>query len=232
MSPRRAAVLRDGDGAQTLREHLVATVARLLAERGSAGLTVRDIAREAKVADGVLYNHFEDKEELLALGLQAHVDRVMQESLSGLPRRAGEGTVQDNLREYVSRGLGMLTRILPAFAGLLSQPKVLVSFHTLGGPRHPALPRVLAEYLRAEQALGRIAPGVDPDAAATMIIGACHDLVLPHLISPEPPAELPIPPGFADSLIRTLWHGVNPSRGGAVLAPDPTESPAGNPSAV
>src|SRR6185312_10916582 len=100
MSPRRAAVLRDGEGDRTLRDHLIATVARLLTERGSAGLTVRDIAREAQVADGVLYNHFADKEELIALGLGVYLHRVMGETMAALPQRAGEGTVPDNLRAY------------------------------------------------------------------------------------------------------------------------------------
>ncbi len=54
-------MLRDGDG-QNLREYLIATAARLIGQRGSAGLAVREIAREAQVADGVLYNYFEDKE--------------------------------------------------------------------------------------------------------------------------------------------------------------------------
>ncbi len=58
-------MLRDSDG-PNLREHLIATAARLIDERGSAGLAVRDIAREAQVADGVLYNYFQDKEDLLA----------------------------------------------------------------------------------------------------------------------------------------------------------------------
>ena len=55
MSPRKPAVLR-GDG-QNVREYLIVTAARLIDERGSAGLSVRDIAREAQVADGVLYNY-------------------------------------------------------------------------------------------------------------------------------------------------------------------------------
>ena len=78
MSPRKPAVLRDRDG-ENLREHLIRTAARLLDERGSAGLAVRDIAREAQVADGALYNYFEDKEDLLAQALLAHVATVMSE---------------------------------------------------------------------------------------------------------------------------------------------------------
>jgi hypothetical protein len=47
----------------------------------------------------------------------------------------------------------------------------------------------LAEYLRAEQHLGRLPATTDVDAAATMLNGACHELVLPHLFSGAPPAS-------------------------------------------
>jgi AcrR family transcriptional regulator len=130
MSPRKPAALRDGDG-QNLRDYLIATAARLIDERGSAGLGVRDIAREARVSDGVLYNYFEDKEDLLAHALLTHVGTVM----ASRPRMppAGTGTVADNLRLFIDMGLGALMRVVPAFAGLLSQPKVLMRFHAMVG---------------------------------------------------------------------------------------------------
>jgi AcrR family transcriptional regulator len=122
--------LRDDD-AQNLRDYLIATAARLIDERGSAGLGVRDIAREARVSDGVLYNYFEDKEDLLAHALLVHVGMVM----TSRPRMppAGTGTVADNLRLFIDMGLGALARVVPAFAGLLSQPKVLMRFHAMVG---------------------------------------------------------------------------------------------------
>ncbi|MFI1400497.1 TetR/AcrR family transcriptional regulator [Streptomyces sp. NPDC020681] len=211
MSPRRPAVLRDGGGDQTLREHLIATAARLVAERGGAGLTVRDIAREAKVADGVLYNHFSAKEELLAHGLRAHVHAVMADL--GEPPQPGTGTLAENLHTYITRGLDVLTRIMPAFAGMISQPKVLVHFHTEGPPMHEhALPRALAHYLRAEQELGRVAPTAIPDAAAAMIIGACHELVLPRVFQGSPMTDFTVPSGFVDDLVATVMHGIAPTR--------------------
>src|SRR5215472_2795047 len=170
MSPRKPAVLR-GDG-QNVREYLIVTAARLIDERGSAGLSVRDIAREAQVADGVLYNYFEDKEDLLAHALLAHVGTVMN-AAPGLPP-AGTGTVAENLRLFIDTGLATLTRVVPAFAGLISQPNVLKRFHAMvggdaalageaatgGGEAAPAdeadngqggLPAILTTYLRAEQ---------------------------------------------------------------------------------
>ena len=134
MSPRKPAVLRDGDGDgddQNLRDYLITTAARLIDERGSAGLSVRDIAREAQVADGVLYNYFEDKEDLLAHALLAHVATVM-EGMAQMPP-AGTGTVAENLRQFIDIGIGALARVVPAFAGLLAQPKVLKRFHAMVG---------------------------------------------------------------------------------------------------
>jgi AcrR family transcriptional regulator len=123
-------VLRDDDG-QDLRGHLIATAARLIGQRGSAGLAVRDIAREAHVADGVLYNYFEDKDDLLAHALLAHVASVM----TATPRMpaAGTGTVAGNLGFFIATGMNTLERVAPAFAGLLSQPGVLVRFHGMVG---------------------------------------------------------------------------------------------------
>src|SRR6516165_7422517 len=131
MSPRRPAVLRDGSG-QNLRDYLITTAARLIDQRGSAGLAVRDITREAKVADGVLYNYFEDKEDLLAHALLAHVGNVMASAPQLLPP-PGEGTLAENLRVFIEGGMASLLRVTPAFAGLLSQPKVLTRFHAMVG---------------------------------------------------------------------------------------------------
>ena len=124
-------MLRDGSG-QNLRDYLIMTAARLIDQRGSAGLAVRDITREAKVADGVLYNYFEDKEDLLAHALLAHVGNVMASAPQLLPP-PGEGTLAENLRVFIEGGMASLLRVTPAFAGLLSQPKVLSRFHAMVG---------------------------------------------------------------------------------------------------
>ena len=144
-------------------------------------LAVRDIAREAQVADGALYNYFEDKEDLLAQALLAHVATVMSEA----PRmpQAGTGTVAENLTVFIDRGMESLYRVVPAFAGLMSQPGVLAPFPrdgrrgpglrgARGGcgapgsepdvedfPEPRSLPDILRHYLAGERQLGRIDAG-------------------------------------------------------------------------
>jgi AcrR family transcriptional regulator len=223
MSPRKPAVLRDGDG-QNLREYLIATAARLIGERGSAGLAVRDIAREAQVADGVLYNYFDDKEDLLAHALLAHVGSVMQAAPQMPP--AGTGTVTENLRLFVDRGLQTLAQVAPAFAGLVAQPGVLTRFHAMvggdaafvGGDGEPdagpapdrprGLPDTLRGYLLAEQRLGRIDSAADVDAAVTLIVGTIHGEILPRVLFAPPGSRVTAAPGLAGRVAETILRGI------------------------
>jgi AcrR family transcriptional regulator len=239
MSPRKPAVLRDDSG-QNLRDYLIATAARLIDQRGSAGLAVRDIAREAQVADGVLYNYFEDKEDLLVHALLAHVGNVMNSAPQLLPA-PGEGTVAENLQAFIDGGIATLLRVTPAFAGLIGQPKVLARFHAMvgGDPAFdPAsadggeagrdggeagrdggeagrddrrgLPDLLTAYLRGEQRLGRIRAGVDIDAAAALIVGAMHGQILPRVLFTPQGSPVTIPPGLSARLAGIVLDGIAP----------------------
>ncbi len=212
MAPRRAAALRGGE--QSLREHLIGAARALVARRGVAGLTVRDIARAAGVADGVLYNHFADKEQLLAYALHAHV-RAVEAEQEGAPPRPGEGTVEANLRAYLRRALALHAAILPAFAGLATQPKLLARLGDLPTPLGGGqdLRTELAGYVREEQQLGRVAATASQAALATLIVGVCHDLVLGRLLDPSGPAPEPSPE-LVDALVATLLHGIAPAGNG------------------
>jgi AcrR family transcriptional regulator len=228
---------RDGDGGRDLREYLIATAARLIGERGSAGLAVRDIAREARVADGVLYNYFDDKDDLLAHALLAHVASVM----TAMPRmpEAGTGTVAENLRWFIATGMDTLTRVAPAFAGLMSQPGVLVRFHAMvggaeafgavgtpdgadgqpepevdpDGPR--GLPDILRAYLRGEQRLGRVAPAVDIEATVALVVGTVHGEVLPRVLFAAPGSQVVISPDLPARIAQTVMSGIAPQTPGA-----------------
>lgn len=211
------------DGGQDLREYLITTAARLIAERGTAGLAVRDIARAARVADGVLYNYFDDKEDLLAHALLAHVASVMGGSPVPEP---GTGTVADNLESFIANGLAVLTWVMPAFAGLVTQPNVLTRFRAMvggneafgaarqagdeAGHEGQGLPQLLTGYLRGEQRLGRIDPAADVEAAATLVVGAIHGVILPPMLFNPGGGPPVIPPGLARRLAATVLSGIAP----------------------
>ncbi|WP_410582208.1 TetR/AcrR family transcriptional regulator [Amycolatopsis sp. lyj-108] len=200
MSPRKAAALRHTEDGRSLREHLIATAADLISASGTAELTVRAIARAAGVADGVLYNHFSDKEELLANALAEHVRRV-EAGLDELPA-PGSGTVEANLRAQLSYGLALHKEILPAFAGLLARPAVLARYGELGEGTETWRDR-LAEYLCAEKELGRLAG--DAQAAAAMLVGVCHETVLAGLLPHGP--KVTTSPG-TEAVVTTVLEGI------------------------
>jgi len=210
MSPRRAAALDDA-GDVGLRDHLIAVTARLIAEHGAAGLTVRRIAREARVADGVLYNHFADKEELLAHALRAHVSAV-ERTLRQPPPPADVG-IEDGLRARIAYALALHAAILPAFAGLLAEPKVLARFAALPGDGTPSVREAIGHYLTIERtAMRRIRWDADIGVAAKVISGACHELVMEHLLH-RPGEPLLVPPRFVDDLADMVLRGIRAGAG-------------------
>lgn len=164
-------------GAQDVRRRLLDAAAEVLAERGPAGLTVRAIAARAGVSVGLLYNYFADRDDLL---VALTLDRFGQQAEAGrqLNDQAGTGSVQDNL---VAFGSGMVSASTLELARLvLARPdladRVSQALDT-GAPGLDVIEQTLAGYLRAEQRLGRVHPGADPDAAAFLLVAAWHRLL-------------------------------------------------------
>jgi len=203
-------VLRGAGDGQNLREHLIATAERMIASRGTAALTVREIAREAGVADGVLYNYFDSKEELLANAVAAHL-RTIEAGLGELPS-AGEGDVADNLRTYVRYGIALHQALLPLMAGLRPELEVASRFTGLVGPDNWR--DKLLSYLRAERDLGRIAPAAPVEAAATMIVGVCHEMVLTLLLPNGADTGIFAPPPDPGDVVAVVLDGIRAERDG------------------
>ena len=62
-------------------------------------LTTRSIAHHAGVSDGVLYNHFDDKTDLLMAAMLRRYGRLVERLEAATPT-AGEGTVVGNVQAY------------------------------------------------------------------------------------------------------------------------------------
>ena len=170
----------DGDPAATLREHLVATAASLLAERQVSSVTTRDIARAAGVSDGVLYNYFADKSELLVAGLVRRFETVVARFGEDLPV-AGTGRLEDNLVAYLWALYELSRDSFPMIAGLVGEPgllaRVIDEIHRPGQGILPFLDRI-GEYLYVEQRLGRVRADADLMAAMLLLTGTCGTLAM------------------------------------------------------
>jgi AcrR family transcriptional regulator len=195
------------------RAQLVDAAERVLRAKGLARATTKEIAREAGCAEGTLYLHFADKLDLVR-AVHEKLLPAFVEVVRHLPERAGTGTVAGNLTELAGSALRLYRDILPLGSSLFADPELLSRFRALlaergGGPHRAWEP--LVAYLRAEQALGRVAAGADPEAAALLLLGACQQLVFVELMTG--PETLPFQdrPDPAAGLVATLLAGLSPA---------------------
>jgi AcrR family transcriptional regulator len=165
-------------------------------ERGFARATTREIARRAELSEGTMYRHFTDKYELFH---QVFLSLVLDtgKELKRLPERAGQNTVHDNL-EYLFLLVGQMQGDLSSLmASTWADPDLGRSFDSYVREKSPegfARPEpvaIVAEYIRAEQELGRIRLDVDATEAAAVV------------------ASIP----FAAGMERALWANFAPSGG-------------------
>ncbi len=192
------------DGA-VLRESLIDAAERLLAERPAGTLTTREIARAAGVSDGVLYNYFADKNELVVTALVRRYARLIHRFEENLPE-PGEATVEQNLLVYARHALDAHLSGLPIAASLLPVPdllrRVVDELHSrTEGPQLFAH-RFIA-YLEGEQRLGRL-PATDVHAATTAFVGSTMMLALTSLMG-NPPDD---PHDRLEPVVRTVLHGI------------------------
>ena len=219
MNTRSRSVGRRPSSAEVRRRLLDAAEA-LLGERRSGAITSRDIARAAGLSDGVLYNHFGDRQELLLSALVRRFERLMSRSTVH-PADGPAVSIEDSVREVVGRAHSLHVAVLPMLVNLVGDPplleRFLVEIHRppLGGELFAA-PIVAA--LASEQARGRLG-SFDPAAAADLILGgvlmqALID-VLGHRSADEVGHRL-------DGLARTILSGLGPT-----VPAHPTVHPGG-----
>jgi len=212
MSPRRAKGVRDREGedpATALREHLVDAAEKLISERQVLSITIRDIARAANVSDGVLYNYFADKNDLLVAALVRRHSRVVELLAKVLPE-AGSATVEENLNTFTRAAFDMIRETLPMTHELRAEPSLLHRFieaihHEPFGPQQ--IRRPIIDYLSAEQRLGRVARTADPEAATTLLIGATFMLVMNKLMTASAKDNTDRLP----AIVSVVMHGLDPT---------------------
>ena len=201
----------------TLRRRIIEAADTLIREQGLSGATTREIARAAGCAEGSIYVHFADKIDLV---IAVIVEREPYfADLLELPARAGENSVEANLVPWVEELVSLIRDNQPIFFALMSDRSLFARFKERVRERQTGLVAVFkaaADYVGAEQELGRVDVRVQPEVVATILIGAARDHTFTRTLAG---IDAPSADGFARELVRTVVHGLAPTPSNAEEEP-------------
>ena len=160
------------------KDAIIASVNRLLAEKGFEAMTVDEVAADVGVAKASLYKHFPSKEDLAAAAMVA-VMRRAQAYLDALPAQA---SAMENLRSVVRWTMGL--KLAGEMPSLPSQNSSLRSALLGNRAYMDGLMDVsdrLGAWIETAQAQGALNPGLPAIAVLYTLYARACDPVLEFL---------------------------------------------------
>lgn len=163
---------------------------RVLLRGGPNALTSRAVTEEAGCAKGVLHRHFADFDAFLVELVRDRVGRIDRQS-DALREAAGTGTVADHLAGALTELFGSVAVAIVGLVTFRDELRARLRRTTPEGvPVLAEATSMLASYLTAERALGRIAAAADVDTLALTLIGTGHLLFAGRQGAPPEPEEV------------------------------------------
>ena len=192
------------------RTQILEAATRVFAKKGYHRATTKDIAREARIAEGTIYLYFENKSELL-IGLMEHLDQATTQSpdlKAGLelsPRALLTKRLEDDLAQ-LGPNFDLLLAILPeVMADPLLRPQFYKSII------EPALTGLI-EHMQARQERGEINLSNLP-MAVRIFIASMLGMEMLHILGDEAVREAwKDPAQLAEYMAQVLFDGLQPKR--------------------
>jgi AcrR family transcriptional regulator len=205
------------------RQTLIDAALEVFLRHGFARATTREIAQTAGVAEGTIYRHFTDKYALFHEVFLSLTGEILAE-LQRFVERAGTDTVRDNLRTLFTLVGGVQERLSSLMASMWADPELAGHIGARArelapeGLVPPSPVALVAEYIRAEQELGRIRRDVDATEAAAVVVSVPFAAGMERALSTHPAAtgEFPAPDSFptpAAGALDILARGLAPDAG-------------------
>jgi AcrR family transcriptional regulator len=186
------------------RQRILDATHRLLVQRGLARLTSKAIALESGLAEGTIFKHFGTKDHLLLMVVREHLPAFTAVASAD---RAGSGTVYENLVQMGLASIAYAEALIPIAAGVLADADLLARQREVLPPGGPARNfKHVADYVAAEQRLGRLDPEADPLTVAQLLLGPCFQWAFHRQIL----GQAPLPfndEQFVGRIVETLLRG-------------------------
>ncbi|MEX2392993.1 MAG: helix-turn-helix domain-containing protein, partial [Actinomycetota bacterium] len=102
------------------RSRLIAAARQVMAERGVAGCTTKEIAREAGVAEGTIYNQFTDKADLYLSLASDLIPELLRN-----PTDPGGREPRALLTKVATETVAAMNELIPLLSGIVGEPELL-----------------------------------------------------------------------------------------------------------
>jgi TetR/AcrR family fatty acid metabolism transcriptional regulator len=194
---------------QEREERILEAAAAVFADKGFHQATIRDIAELADVADGTIYNYFDNKFDLL-VGIMARIAEL--ERLPAELVQALQGDVRDFFVKAFDERLGRIEQGQEMLQAVL--PEVFVNPHLREQFYQQYVLRIstlLEQYLQAQVELGHVRP-VNVPLTVRMVQSIFVGSLVLRILGDEP-----LQSGWQDvpEVLATLvYDGLNPGGGG------------------
>jgi AcrR family transcriptional regulator len=196
----------------TTRDAILDAALEVLRTRGLARATTKEIARASGFSEGTLYKLFTDKTDLV---LCVFAERLPQVTVmtSDVAALVGKDSVQENLTAMLIEIEQLFDASLPIAMAVFSDPGLLAreaeAINARGGPGPGFIIARVGEYLRGEQAAGRVSSTAPLDAAATALVGAClHHAFSSFYTRGQAEDRSEAFAALADGVATTILHGI------------------------
>ena len=155
------------------RQQILNAAQRLIEKGGFIRLTTKEIAQEAGCAEGTIFKHFKRKEDL-CLAVVLENSPKFRDTITR--RRAGKGSVRQNLEEIALAAIRLSDKLIPLAAALFADTRLLARQRQIlresgGGPKEAF--DLIAAYISEEQHLGRIHREAAPLVVSALLLGPC-----------------------------------------------------------
>ncbi len=186
------------------RVHILAAAHQVIRERGLAGATTKEIARRAGYSEGSIYNHFQDKLDLVSCVIAENLPDLWV-TVQELTQKVGQATVQANLERVAEVAQIFFYEMIPLSSAVFADPELRRRYRDqvakTGGPINDY--QAISAYIQAEQTLGRLTSELDAATMTLALLGSCHEYAsLAHVLTPE---QMPVPPEkFAQRVVAAL----------------------------
>jgi AcrR family transcriptional regulator len=185
------------------RNEIMTAAAQVFAEKGYASTTTRDIANQADIGEGTLYNYFDSKRDIL-LGIVGQIGTAIDDAFLA----AGKLENRQAMVALLERSLEIITDQPHYTQILLVQAWIdrdIFENYVLG--RLVSITQMLEGLIANLITSGQYRP-IDAALGARMTMGMFFGIILPFLRGVEPPLSPERRHTLAEAVISLLLDGI------------------------